>query len=83
MSNFLEPGGDDENLRRSTDWEAQVQTLRVNFAACESISKWPEQKFNKFSLKNRGQQKKGILIFKYGIEALSHICIGGWRYCHA
>ena len=26
-----------------------VQTLRVNFAACESISKWPEQKFNKFS----------------------------------
>ena len=39
LSNFLEPGGDDENLRRNTDWEAQVQTLRVNFVTCESISK--------------------------------------------
>ena len=35
MSNFLEPGGDDENLRRNTDWgtniEGQFCGLRIDF----------------------------------------------------
>ena len=33
------PAGDDKNLERNADWEAQVKTFPVNFVTCELISR--------------------------------------------
>ena len=33
------PAGDDKNLERNADWEAQVKTFPVDFVTCELISR--------------------------------------------